>query len=173
MSSIRSSMPASPAPSAASTAAAWMTVPRCRSTSEVPAPAAASSSQRSPHLVKDSTCDGDSWMIPPLSGPGSDSVVSAYHCRGCAPRTPAAASRASWAAAAARTARGRPGSAAAWRSSAVSAGSESQCRPADATGSISTSSPASSARNRDGRSSLSSPPAAVTTRACRARVTAT
>ena len=64
MSSMRSSIPASAVPSAASTAAAWMTVPRCRSTSEVPAPAAASSSQRSPHLVNDSTWDGDSWMVP-------------------------------------------------------------------------------------------------------------
>ena len=33
-------------------------------------PGAASSSQRSPRLVNDSTWDGDSWMVPPVSGPG-------------------------------------------------------------------------------------------------------
>ena len=123
-------MPASSVPSAASTAAAWMTVPRWRSTSVPPAPAAASSSQRSPHLVNDSTWDGDSLMIPPPSGPGSDRVLSAYQYRGWAPRTPAAASLASWAAAARRTGSGRSGSAAARRSSAVSEGSDSQVRPA-------------------------------------------
>ena len=58
-----------------------MTVPRWRSTSERPAPTAASSSQRSPHLVNDSTWDGDSRTAWPsaTTGPGSDSSVSAYH----------------------------------------------------------------------------------------------
>ena len=38
--------------------AAWITVPRWRRTSVRPAPTAASSSQRSPHLVNDSTWEG-------------------------------------------------------------------------------------------------------------------
>ena len=93
-----------------------MTVPRWRRTSDRPAPTAASSSQRSPHRVNDSTWDGDSRTASPPAtiGPASDSSVSAYQSRGWAARTPAAASRASWAAAACRTAAGgrcrrRPG----------------------------------------------------------------
>ena len=55
MSSMRLLISVSEAPPAASTAAAWITVPRCRSTSDQPAPAADSSSQRSPHRVNAST----------------------------------------------------------------------------------------------------------------------
>ena len=136
-------------------------------------PAADWISQRSPHLVNDSTWDGDSRTSPSVSAPGPDSSVSAYHCAGLAPRPPATASRASWAAAARRSSGGPAGSATVRRRSAVSAGSDSQPRPAAATCSISISAPASSARNLDGRSSLSSPPAAVTTSTRRARVAAT
>ena len=77
--------------------------------------------------MNDSTWDGDSRTAsPPVTiGPESDSSVSAYHSRGWAARTPAAASRASWAAAACRTAGGRSVSAAARRRSATSAGMDS------------------------------------------------
>ena len=76
-----------------------MTVPRWRSTSGRPAPTADSSSQRRPQRVKVSTCDGDSRTRSPsaTTGSASDGSVSAYQSRGSAPRTPAAASRASWA----------------------------------------------------------------------------
>ena len=65
--------------------------------------------------------------------------------------------------------------AAARRRSATRAGMDSQRWPpwASATRSIGTSSEASSVRNRDGRWSVSSPPAAVTTSSRRARVAAT
>ena len=149
-------------------------MPSWRSASGPTRPAADSISQRSPHRVNDSTWDGDSRSSSsgPATGSGLDKVVSAYHRSGWAPRTPAAASRASWAAAASRTAAGRLASAAARRRSAVSAGSDSQRCPWPLTRSTSMSSPASSARNRDGRSSLSSADA-VTIRRLRARVTAT
>ena len=127
--------------------------------------------------MNDSTWDGDSRTAsPPVTiGPASDSSVSAYQSRGWAARTPAAASRASWAAAACRTAGGRAVSAAARRRSATSAGMDSQrCPPCvSATRSMRMSSPASSVRNRDGRWSVSSPPAAVTTSCFFARVAAT
>ena len=84
MSSMRPLISASVAPCAASTAAAWITVPRCRSTSDRPAPAADSSSQRRPHRVNASTWDGDSRTCSPgpAMGPASDSSVSAYQCDG-------------------------------------------------------------------------------------------
>ena len=68
-----------------------MTMPKWRTTSEDPAPAATSSSQRSPQRVNDSTCDGETRISAfpggcavsgtetgAASGPGSDSVVSWY-----------------------------------------------------------------------------------------------
>ena len=125
--------------------------------------------------MNDSTWDGDSRTASPPAtiGPESDSSVSAYHSRGWAARTPAAASRASWAAAACRTAAGRAVSAAARRRSATSAGMDSHRCWLSATRSMRMSSPASSVRNRDGLWSVSSPPAAVTTRRFFARVAAT
>jgi hypothetical protein len=88
---MRSPIAESVAPSAASTAAAWMTMPKWRTTSTDPAPTAISSSQRSPQRVNDSTCDGETRMRAPpggwavsgtetgaASGPGSDSLVSWY-----------------------------------------------------------------------------------------------
>ncbi len=85
-------------------------------------------SQRSPQRVNVSTCDGDSRSVSPgaMTGSSLDTLVSAYHWPGSAPRTLAAASRARWAAAARRSAAGRLVSAAAWRRSAVIAGSDSQ-----------------------------------------------
>ena len=99
------------------------------------------------------------------SGPGSDSLVSAYQCRGrrrgprLRPAGPAGRRRPA-AARAGAAGRRRPG---AGRRSARAATASAARDPV--TCSISISSPASSARNRDGRSSLSSPPAAVTTSA--------
>ncbi len=85
----------SSAPSAASAAAAWITTPRCCAVPGTLAPTAASSSQRRPHLVKLSTRDGDTCTPAGIGSPAAVSSVSAYQCRGLAPRTPAAASLAS------------------------------------------------------------------------------
>ena len=121
-----------------------------------------------------STCDGDSLTRSPPStmGAASDNSVSAYQSRGSAPRTPASASRASWPAADARSAAGFAGSTAVLRRSATRAGRDSH-RVAAPARSISMSSPASSARNRDGRWSCSSPPEAVTISSFLALVAAT
>src|SRR5690606_16155093 len=99
-------------PVAASTASAWMTLPRPWAVLVPAAPTAVSSSQRRPHLVKLSTADGEMVTTPSgqLSGRSSEMGVSAYHSLGCAPGTPAAASLASCLAAALRILSGRVGS---------------------------------------------------------------
>ncbi len=138
------------------------------------APTAVSSSQRSPHLVKLSTAEGETRTMfsGQLSGRSSEIGVSAYHSSGWAPGTPARASRARCPAAAVRMGSGLVGSHTADRRSATSADMLSQ-RARSSTAASSTAPGSSSDRNRDGRSSVSSPPTAVTTRRRRARVAAT
>ena len=149
-------MSPSSAPSATSAAAAWITVPKSRGRRRAPGadgrleqPAQAARGElvdlrrRHPDLARDRL--------------GPDHSVSAYHCRGLGALHPG---------------RGQPGQLAGGRlpdgrgqarvggRPAQVGGERRQGQPAAAgaaTSSIAISSPASSARNRDGRSSLSSP----------------
>lgn len=161
---------------AAISATAWTTLPIVLYSFGPPswAPTAEASSQRSPHVVNASTWDGEIVMgsSSANAGPSSDSAVMAYQFSGFAPRTPARARRARWAAAARRSGSGRDGSATAERRSATSADRDSH-RVFSSSCDCSIAPGSSSFRNRDGRSSVSSPPTAVTTRRLRARVTAT
>ncbi len=138
------------------------------------APTAMVSSQRRPHFSNVSTCEGEMVICSSSvnAGPVSDSAVMAYQLRGSAPRTCARASRARCPAAALRRDSGRAGSVITERRSATSAGSDSQ-RVFSSRVDRSAAPGRSSPRNRDGRSSLSPPPTAVTTSRLRARVAAT
>lgn len=124
--------------------------------------------------MKLSTADGEMFTMSPgqLSGRSSEMGVRAYQSLGWAPWTPAAARRASCRAARLRTTAGLVGSVTALRRSATSADMVSQ-RARSSTVADSTAPGISSDRNLDGRSSVSSPPTAVTTSLRLALVAAT
>ena len=107
-----------------------------------------------------------------LSGRSSEIGVRAYQSLGWAPGTPAAASLARCSAAALRSGSGRVGSETAERRSATRADMLSQ-RERSSMPVSSVDPGTSSVRNREGRSSVSSPPTAVTMSRFRALVAAT
>ncbi len=84
-----------PSSAPAISATAWMTLPIVLYSLGPPscAPTAEASSQRSPHVVNASTCDGEMVICSSSvnAGPGSESAVMAYQFSGLAPRTPARA----------------------------------------------------------------------------------